>query len=117
MSRRRLHVRANSGFLRQALERFLVGAVGDAIVLGDASLAEVAPGDIVIAASSACPPSTCREIVATGAAVIMLAPVPGPAEEARYREAGAAAYLPMEANGRSLLNAVNDVLHHEPRST
>lgn len=64
--------------------------------------ASVQPGDVVVAPGSECSPEACADLVARGARVIILAPLPGEIERQRYLAAGAFAYLPMVIDSRPL---------------
>jgi DNA-binding NarL/FixJ family response regulator len=109
----RVHVRANSGFLRHALQRFLLGALGDGIVVVDADGATSEGADVVLTVDWSCPPGACQELARRTPAVIVLAALPRPDVGARYYRAGAAAYLPMDVPADSLKKVINRVLSHE----
>ena len=53
-----------------------------------------------------CPPAVCRELTGLGTRVIVLSAIPNAAEQAAYLEAGASAYLPMDADHEALRRAV-----------
>ncbi len=110
MERLRLGVQANSGFLKQALVMFLASALGGVVDVGGFPTTSVELADIVVAVNSSCPPDACRALTRMGSSVIVLAAIPTALEESRYLSAGAAAYLPMEANSRALLDAVTRVM-------
>jgi len=110
MARHRLHVQANSGFLKQALVMFLASALAGVVDVGGFPTGGAELADIVVAVNSSCPPDACRELTRLGSSVIVLAAIPTALDESRYLSAGAAAYLPMEANSRALLNTVTQVL-------
>jgi hypothetical protein len=112
MQRRRLHVQANSGFLKQALVMFLATALAGVVEVGGFPPGGAELADIVVAVNSSCPPDACRELTRLGASVIVLAAIPTAMDESRYLAAGAAAYLPMEANSRALLDTVTRVLNN-----
>ncbi len=105
MNRRRIVVLANSGFLRRSIELVLTESFGQDVEVACGLHAVSGQADIVIAVDSACPPVECAQLAGKGAAVVVLAAIPTPGEEARYRMAGAAAYLPMEVDAHLLLAA------------
>ena len=105
MDRRRVHVQANSGLLRRALELFLAESLGESVDVVDDSAFRAGRADILITVDSSCPPAACAELARLAPSVIVLAAIPRPADEARYRAAGAVAYLPMEVSASSLLVA------------
>jgi hypothetical protein len=110
MDKRRIHVRANSGFLRRALELFLAESLGESVDVVDESVFLAGHADMVITVDSSCPPAACAELARSAAAVIVLAAIPRPVDEARYRAAGAVAYLPMEVSAHSLLAAASGAM-------
>lgn len=62
--------------------------------------------DIVVSTTTDCPSDRCKELVATGTRVVVLAAIPRSEERARYQLAGARAYIPMTADGLSLLKEI-----------
>jgi hypothetical protein len=58
-------------------------------------------------------PDDCRHLSARGVVVVILATLPGSIEEARYRDAGAAAYLPMGTPSRALAEQLHGLLDRE----
>jgi DNA-binding NarL/FixJ family response regulator len=106
----RVHVQANSGFLRHALQLFLLSALGDQIIVVDADAAMSERADVVLTVDSSCPPGACQELAGLTPAVVVLAALPRSDDEARYYRAGAAAYLPMDVPADSLMNAITRVL-------
>ena len=55
-------------------------------------------------------PDDCRHLSARGAVVVILATLPGSTEEARYRDAGVAAYLPMGIASHTLGEQLRAIL-------
>lgn len=110
MVRLRLRVQANSGFLKQALVMFLASALAGVVDVAGFPTPGNELADIVVAVTSSCPPDACRELTRLGSSVVVLAAIPTALDESRYLAAGAAAYLPMEANSRALLDTVTRVL-------
>jgi DNA-binding NarL/FixJ family response regulator len=108
----RIHVRANSGFLRHALQLFLLTSLGDGIIVVDADAAMSERADVVLTVDSSCPPGACQELAGRTPAVIVLAALPRSDDEARYYRAGAAAYLPMDVPADSLMKVITRVLRH-----
>lgn len=58
-------------------------------------------------------PDDCRHLAARGVRVVILATLPNAVEEAAYRRAGVAAYLPMGLNSHSLADQVRPFLNHQ----
>jgi hypothetical protein len=70
--------------------------------------------DIILGTNGDISPANCRRMVALGWRVLILASVPRIEEEARYMAAGAADYIPMVLDGRSLEARVDDVASEPP---
>jgi len=101
-----------NGALRQALATALASFGAVASECAPADGASPTPSR-VISTSVDMTPDDCRHLSARGAVVVILATVPGSAEEARYRAAGAAAYLPMGLATRTLAAQLQEVLRGE----
>ena len=93
---------------------FLAESLGDRVDVVDESVFRAGYADMVITVDSSCPPAVCADLVHLAPAVIVLAAIPRPADEARYRAAGAAAYLPMEVSADALLAAAAGVITPAP---
>ena len=64
-------------------------------------------GRIVVTTPSACSPLECRNLVNTGARVIIMSPIALASERRLYEEAGAFSYLPMAIGNTGLIaNAI-----------
>jgi hypothetical protein len=61
---------------------------------------------IVITSPADCPIARCRELAAAGHRVLIVAPIPQPAQAEAYASAGAASYLPMDINVMDLTEAI-----------
>jgi len=107
-STRTVQVRASDALLGRVLQKRLTQHLGDRAEFASPD-AEPKSG-VVVATSPACKPDECAELVNRGLSVIVLAPVPSAKEEARYRSAGASAYLPMVINLTPLFAAVAALL-------
>lgn len=105
-----IQVRVDSESLRHALEGFLRHVVEGGAVLDDGHPSVPRPADVVITTDSSCPPEECRSLARQARAVIVLAAVPRASAQALYFHAGAAAYLPMDATGESLIEVLNGIL-------
>ncbi|MFN0093957.1 MAG: hypothetical protein ACKVVT_04165 [Dehalococcoidia bacterium] len=101
----RLVVVTSNVALRRALVAHLEG-VGHFVVVARDDTADLERGDIVIAPTDGISPEEAFAVVAVGASLIVLAPLPSDPERDRYLAAGAGAYLPMLVDGDALHNAV-----------
>ncbi|MBA4180886.1 MAG: hypothetical protein C0506_09890 [Anaerolinea sp.] len=110
MEKPHVQVRATSLFLRNALEGFLRNSLDDGVVIDHAEPLTSGPGDVVVTVDSCCPPEACRRLAQVTRAVIVLAAVPRSDAADLYYRSGAAAYLPMDVTGESLIKALNSVL-------
>ena len=88
--------------LSSALRTFLTSQ--GAIVVDDR---EAAPGDVVITTTADTAPGGCRQLVDTGARVVVLAAHPTEASASRFLLAGAEHYLEMSADTSRLIDAVH----------
>lgn len=109
---RALRIAVGDARLRAALEghlasRFRLLTEPDTMHAGSA-------GQVVVAGSSYLTPSECADLVASGAAVVVLAPVPRDAERDQYLAAGASSYVAMTIDRESLVRAIQEA--GEPRS-
>ena len=66
--------------------------------------------EVVVSTTSECPVSKVIELVKDGARVVVLAPVPRDEEQRKYKTAGVSAYLPMTANGESLIREIREAV-------
>lgn len=94
--------------LRRVLERLVAARPRLRVV------SRLAPGiDVLLATAAECPAGACREFSDRGTQVVIFAPVPTATENRRYLEAGAVAYVPMEA-GLALLDRALTYLDEFP---
>lgn len=63
-------------------------------------------GRVIVVAAGYLTPGECAELVAGGAAVVVLAPVPRDAERDQYLAAGASSYVAMTLDRESLVRAI-----------
>jgi DNA-binding NarL/FixJ family response regulator len=105
---RTVQVVASDEALRSALVNRLQAADLEPAPRGG-TLDHVCSPGVVVATTSDCPSERCAELAASGVRVVVLAPVPRPGERERYLRAGAAAYLPMDVDGRELVRSVRHV--------
>lgn len=98
----RVHVLTSDALLRRALRARLASA---RFVFPDSRDGAPPPSrhDVVLATTSDLPSERCAELASAGVRVVMLAAVPRERERSRYTAAGAAAYLPMTADGSQLV--------------
>ena len=108
MTVRTVHVVASDETLRSALVNRLQAAELVPPPRGD-TLDHVYSSGVVVATTADCPSERCAELAAAGVRVVVLAPVPRQGERDRYLRAGAAAYLPMDVDGRELVRSVRNV--------
>lgn len=73
----------------------------------------VGRGSIVVTTPLECAPVRCRELVESGAAVVILAALPKRIEEDSYRQSGAREYLPMLADGSNVAEAVKGIIRSD----
>ncbi|HET7737607.1 MAG TPA: hypothetical protein VFK32_03450, partial [Tepidiformaceae bacterium] len=57
------------------------------------------------------PPEACRQLVAIGVQVLVLAPVPREGDRKKFADAGVLAYLPMTVDADDLMVWVEGALH------
>lgn len=81
-----------------------------AFVLRDAADGDGNSSDVVLSTTTDLPTDRCKELVSKGARVIVLAAIPKKDECARYQLAGARAYIPMTADGVSLLKEIREAV-------
>lgn len=87
--------------------RFAVTTVGEPLLDG------AGIDDVVVTTPADCPAQECEAMVARGARVIILTPVPRERERLLYSESGASAYLPMLIDGGELMDAVDAAIRGE----
>ncbi|MCC7366743.1 MAG: hypothetical protein IT303_20465 [Dehalococcoidia bacterium] len=66
--------------------------------------------DVVVSTTSDCPEGRVAEFTKDGVSVVVLAAIPRNDECRRYRSAGASAYIPMTADGVSLLKEIREAV-------
>jgi hypothetical protein len=66
--------------------------------------------DVVVSTTSDCPEGRVAEFARDGVRVVVLAAIPRKEECRRYRSAGASAYIPMTADGVSLLKEIREAV-------
>lgn len=103
MGTRVVHVVTGDGLLRRALVAHLRQEPHFALAVDGGQDEVVRPSEVVISTTTECPTARCQELTDEGVSVIVLAAIPKPEERARYRSAGARAYIPMTADGLSLV--------------
>lgn len=112
-----IHVVTADGALRRALVARLDRVPGlHDHASGAPDFAAIRAGEIVISTPTDCPPERAAELTRSGIAVIILAAIPRPGEQARYERAGVTAYIPMLIDGVELLRAIDRILERASRS-
>lgn len=76
----------------------------------DGSAEKAHPEEVVISTTADCPSAICDEWTRRGLQVVVLAAIPKPEEGARYQTAGARAYIPMTADGLSLVQKIREAV-------
>lgn len=98
------------GLLRRALVAHLRQDPCFALAALDGHDSEVHASEVVISTTSECPADRCQQLTDEGVSVVVLAAIPKPDERARYRSAGARAYIPMTADGLSLMAQIREAV-------
>jgi DNA-binding NarL/FixJ family response regulator len=101
-----IHVVSSDSALRRALVARLGRSPDLSLPTTGWSLDVQLPGRIVVVPASECSPGACRDLVARGHSVIVLAAVLRDNDRERYLAAGAAAYVPMTVDSEQLLEAL-----------
>lgn len=107
-----VHVITADGALRRALVSRLQNApnLPVTVLQERPENGHYAPGEILLIPVSELPLERCEELARQGLRVIALAPMPRESDGVRYRDAGAAAYIPMSVDLAPLLGAVKSLL-------
>lgn len=108
----KVHVITSDGALRRALVSRLQNAPNLPVtVLPERpENGHYAPGAILLIPVTELPISRCEELARLGLRVIVLAAMPRDADASRYREAGAAAYIPMSVDLTPLFETIRSTL-------
>jgi hypothetical protein len=103
----RMFIKAPDEGLESTLARTLASAFSESavVVIGDPEPED--SGDIVVTTDGASSPDEVSDLTERGEQVVVLAALPDDISEARYRRAGARAYLPMVAAVSPLVAAVS----------
>lgn len=92
--------------LRRVLARILERSGRFAVTPTAGFPSQPNPEELVVAPVGDCSLRRCEALAAAGGRVIVLAAVPRRAEQEQYLEAGAVAYLPMDPDGKALMDAL-----------
>jgi len=106
----KVYVKGTDWGLESALARTLASALGESAVVRIGGPEEDVGGDIVVTTDTASSPTEVTDLTEKGEQVVVLAALPNETAEARYRHAGARAYLPMAVASAPLVAAVGGLL-------
>ena len=102
----RVYVKGTDQMVESSLARTLYNVLGESAVILIGSPETADGGDIVVTTDGACSPAEVSNLSEMGEQVVVLAALPDETAEARYRSAGAMAYLPMVAAVAPLVAAI-----------
>ncbi|MGH2633713.1 MAG: hypothetical protein ACRDG3_09915 [Tepidiformaceae bacterium] len=102
-----IHLAVSDASLRRALVSRLVPILGNGLFAGVPPIERtIRSGDVIVSPAADLSIDDCARLSGRGVHVIILAPLPRPAEEERYAQAGAAGYLPMAVDTGPLVTAI-----------
>lgn len=110
MGTRVVHVVTGDRLLRRALLAHLGQEPLFELPPENGSADEALPEEVIVSTTTDCPSNVCQELTERGLKVVVLAALPKPEEGERYASAGARAYIPMTADGISLVQKIREAV-------